>query len=95
MESLKNARSRHISAKTKGGKRKIKATKRKSELTFKKLKKELKESRRTLSVLQTPTSPIVADTQKGTPAPTVRSAGTETTMYDAGTQKGGRYNRHE
>ena len=36
MESLKNSRSKHSSAKTKGGKRKIKATKRKSELTFKK-----------------------------------------------------------
>ena len=39
MESLKNARSRHSSAKTKYGKRKIKATIRKSELTFKKMKK--------------------------------------------------------
>ena len=39
MESLNNTRSRHSSAKAKGGKRKIKATKRKSELTFKNLKK--------------------------------------------------------
>ena len=51
MESLNNARSRHSSAKTKGGNRKIKATKRKSELKFKKLTKELKESRCTLSAL--------------------------------------------
>ena len=52
MESLKNARSKHSSAKTKGGNRKIKATKRKSELKFKKLTKDLKESRLKLSVLQ-------------------------------------------
>ena len=74
IESLKNARSRHSSAKTKGGKKKIKATKRKSELTFKKMKKELKVTRRTLSALQAPTAPIVADTQKGTPAPDVSGA---------------------
>ena len=48
MESLKNARSRHGSAKTKGIESKIKATKRKSELTLKKMKKELKEIRHTL-----------------------------------------------
>ena len=64
MESPKNSRSRHISAKTKGGKRKIKATKRKIELTFKKMKKELKETRRILFSLQVPTAPTVADTQK-------------------------------
>ena len=39
MESLKNARSKHSGAKTKGGKRKIKATKSKSELIFNKIKK--------------------------------------------------------
>ena len=39
MESLKNACSRHSSAKTKGGNKKIKANKRKSELTFKKMKR--------------------------------------------------------
>ena len=95
MVSLKNARSRHSSAKTKGGKRKIKATKRKSELTFKKLKKELKESRCKLTALQAPTAPKVADTPKGTPAPAVNGAGTEITLYAAGTQKCGRDSRHE
>ena len=85
MESLKNARSRHSSAKTKGGKRKIKATKRKSELTFNKLKKELKESRCTLLALQAPTAPTVADTSKGNPATDVNGAGTEMTLYAAGT----------
>ena len=76
MESLKNAWSNHSGAKTKGGKIKIKATKRKSDLTFKKWKKELKETCRTLSALQAPTSPTVADTTKGAPAPAVRGAGT-------------------
>ena len=95
MESLKNTQSRHSSAKTKGGKRKIKATKRKSELTFKKLKKELKESRRTLSALQAPTTTTVADTPKGTPAPAVSGAGTEINLYAAGTQMGGRASRHK
>ena len=89
MGSLKNARSRHSSAKTKGGKRKIKATKRKSELTFKKLKKDLKESRRTISALQAPTAPRVAYTPKGTPAPAVSGAGTKMTLYAARTQMGG------
>ena len=42
MESLKNARSKHSGAKTKGCKRKIKATKRKIEFTFNMIKKELK-----------------------------------------------------
>ena len=69
MESLKNARSNHSSAKTKGGHRKIKATRRKSELKFKKLTKELKESRRTLLALQASTAPTVSDTPKATPAP--------------------------
>ena len=95
MDSLKNARSRHSSAKTKGGKKKIKSTKRKSELTFKKIKKELKETRRTLLALQAPTAPTVADTQKGTPAPDLSGAGTEMTLYAEGTQKGGRDSRHE
>ena len=95
MESIKNTPSRHISAKTKGGKRKIKATKRKSELTFKKLKKKLKESRRTLLVLQAPTAPTLADTPKGTPVPAVRGAGTEMNLYAAGTQMGGRVSHHE
>ena len=66
MESLKNACSRHSSADTNGGKRKIKATKRKSELTFKKLKKKLKESRRTLLAFQAPTAPTINDTPKET-----------------------------
>ena len=89
MESLKNARSKHSSAKTKGGKRKIKATKRKSELIFKKLKKELKESHRILSTLQASTAPTVDDTQKETPELAVSGAGTEMTLYAAGTQMGG------
>ena len=95
MESLKNARSRHSSAKTKGGKRKIKANKRKSELTFKRMKKELKETRRTLLALQAPTAPTVADTQKGSPAPDVSGNETEMTLYAEGTQKGGRESRYE
>ena len=85
MESLKNACSQHSSANTKGGKRKIKATKRKNELTFKKLKKDLKYSRRTLSELQPPTAPTVADTPKATPDPALSGAGTEMTLYAAGT----------
>ena len=95
MESLKNSRSRHSSANTKGGKRKIKATKMKSELKFKKLKKELKESRCTLLALQASTAPTVANTPKGTPAPAVRDAGTEMTLYATVTQMGGRSSRRE
>ena len=95
METLNNARSKHSSAKTKGGNRKIKATKRKSELTFKKFKKELKESRCTLLALQASTAPTVADTPKATPAPAASGAGTETTLYAAGTKMGGRASRRE
>ena len=95
MESLKNARSSHSSAKTKRGKRKIKATKSKSELTFKKLKKEMKESRRTLLALQASTSPTITDTPKATPEPAVIGAGTEMTLYVAGTQMGRRASRCE
>ena len=95
MESLKNDRSSHSSAKTKGGKKKVKATKRKSEFTFKKMKQELKESRRTLLVLEAPTSPTVDDTSKGTPAPDVSGAGTEMNLYAAGTQMAGRASRSE
>ena len=89
MESLKNSRSKHSGAETKGGKRKIKATKSKSEITFKKIKKELKETRCTLSELQAPTAPTVAKTAKGTPSPAVSGAGTEMTLYAIGTQMGG------
>ena len=64
MQSLENARSKHSISKTKGGNRKIMATKRKSQPKFKKLKKELKESRRTFSVLQASTDLTVADTPK-------------------------------
>ena len=60
----------------------------KSELTFKKMKKELKETRCTLSALQAPTAPTVADTSKGTHSPDVNDAGTEMTLYAAGTQMG-------
>ena len=95
MDYLKNAQSRHSSAKTKGGKRKIKSTKIKSELTFNKLKMELNDSHRTLSALQAPTAPTVADTPNGTPAPAVRGTGTEMTLYAAGTQMGGRVRRRE
>ena len=95
MESVKNTRSKHSGAKTKGGKRKIKATKTKTELTFKKMKKVLKETRCTLPALQALTAPTVADTTKGTPAPAVSGAGTEMTMYAAGTQMGGRASRRE
>ena len=95
MGSLKNARSKHSSAKTKGSNRKIKATKRKSELKLKKLTKELKESRRTHSALQASTSPTVADTPNATPAPAVSGAGTQMTMYAAGTQMGGRSSLRE
>ena len=70
-------------------------TKRKSEITFKKLKKELKESRHTILALQAPTAPTVADTPKATPAPALSGAGTEMTLYAAGTQMGGRGSRHE
>ena len=95
MESLKNACSKHSSAKTKGGNRKIKATKIKSELKFKKLKKELKDSRRKLLALQASTAPTVADTPKTTPVTAVSGAGTETTLYAAGTQMGGRASRRK
>ena len=95
MDSLKNSRSRHSSANTKGGKSKVKATKRKSGLTFKNMKKELKQTRLTLSELQAPTAPTVADTQKGYPAPAVSVAETEMTLYAEGTQKCGRDSRHE
>ena len=95
MESLKNAWSKHSGAKTKGGKRKIKATKRKSKLTVNKMKNELKESRRTLLALQASTAPTVADTPKSTPEPAVSGAGTEMTLYAAGTQMGGRAIRRE
>ena len=95
MKSLKNARSKHSSAKTKGGHRKIKATKRKSRLKFKKLTKELKESRRTLLELQASTAPTVADTTKATQVPDVSGAVTEMTLYAAGTQMGGRASRCE
>ena len=95
MESLKNAWSRHSSAKTKGGKSKIDATKRKSEVTFKNMKKELKETHRILLALQVPTAPTIADAQKGSPAPAVNSAETEMTLYAEVTQKCGRDSRHE
>ena len=71
------------------------ATKMKSKLAFKKLRKELKESRRTLLALQASTAPMVADTPKSTPAPAVSGAGTEMTLYAAGTQMGGRASRSE
>ena len=93
MESLKNAQSRHISARTKGGKSKIKATKRKSEPIFKKMKKELKETRRTLSALQAPRALTFLDSPKATPAPAVSGAVTEMNLYTAGTQMGGRSSR--
>ena len=95
MDSLKNDRSKHSSAKNKGGNREIKATKRKSELTFKKLKKDLKESRRTLLALQQSTAPTVANIPKTTPVPAVSGAGTETTLYAAGTKMGGRASRRK
>ena len=95
MESLKNACSKHGSAKTKGGNRKIKATKRKIEFKFKRLKKEQKESRFTLSALQASTALTVDDTPKATPAPAVRGAGTEMTLYAAGTQMGRRSSRRK
>ena len=95
MEYLKNARSKHSSANTKGDNIKIKATKRKIELTFKKMKKELKETRCTLSALLASTAPTVADTPKATPAPSVSSAGTEMTLYAAGTKMVGRASRRE
>ena len=95
MESLYNSPSKHGSSNTKGGNRKIKATKRKSELTFKKLTKELKESRRTLLALQASTAPTVSDTPKATPTPDVSGAGTEMTLYAAGTQMGRRASRCE
>ena len=95
MESLKNSRSKHSNAKTKGGKRKIKDTKRKNGLTFNKLKKEPKKSRRTLSALQASTAPTITETPKATPAPAESGAGTEMTMYAAGTQMGGRASRRE
>ena len=59
------------------------------------MKKELKQTRLTLSELQAPTAPTVSDTKKGTPAPVVSGAGTEMTLYAAGTQKCGRYSCHE
>ena len=59
------------------------------------MKKDLKETRRTLSALQAPTARTVDDTPKGTPAPAVRGAGTEMTLYAAGTQMGGRSIRRE
>ena len=59
------------------------------------MKKDLKETRRTLSALQAPTAPTVADTPKATPAPAVSGAETEMTLYAEGTQKGGRDSRHE
>ena len=62
----------------------------KSELKLKKLTKEMKESRRTLLALQASTSPTVADTPRATAAPVVSGAGTEMTMYTAGTEMGGR-----
>ena len=74
---------------------KFKATKRKSELKFKELTKELKESCCTLSVLQVSSAPTVADTPKTTPAPAVSGAGTEMTLYTAGTLMGGRASRRE
>ena len=77
MEYLKNARSKHSSAKTKGDNIKIKATKRKIELKLKKFTKELKESRRTLSAVQASTAPTVADTPNATPAPAVSGSGTQ------------------
>ena len=95
MDSLKNARSKHSSAKTKGGNTKIKDNKRKSELKFKKLTKELKESRRTLSSLQASAAPTVADTPKSNPEHDVSSSGTEMTLYAAGTQICGRSSRRE
>ena len=95
MESLKNACSKHNSANTKGGNRKIKATKRKGELKFKKLTKELKESCCTLLELQASTAPTIADTLKATPAPAVSGAGTKMTMYAPGTQMGRRANPRE
>ena len=95
IESLNNARSKHSRDKTKGGNRIIKATKRKSELKFKKLTKELKESRCTLLDLQASTAPTVSDTPKATPAPAVSGAGTEMTLYAAGTQMVGRASRCE
>ena len=95
MESIKNARSKHSSANTKGGNRKIKVTKSKSELKFMKLAKNLKETRRRLSELQASTAPTVADTPNATPAPAVSGAGTEMTMYAAGTQMDGRASRRE
>ena len=94
-ESPNNSCSKHSSAKTKGGNRKIEATKRKSELKFKKLTKYLKESRRALSALQASTAPTVADTPKENPAPAVSGAGTEMTLYAAGTQMGGRASSRE
>ena len=54
------------------------------------LTKELKESRHTLLELQASTAPTVDDNPKATPAPDVRGAGTEMTMYTAGTEMGGR-----
>ena len=95
MESLKNAHSKHSSAKTKGGNRKIKGTKSKSELKFTKLTKEMKESRCTISALQVSTALTVADTPKSNPSPAVSGAGTEMTLYAAGTQMGGRASRRE
>ena len=59
------------------------------------MKKELKETLRTISELQAPTAPTVADTQKVTPAPDVSGAGTEMNLYAEGTQKGGRDRLHE
>ena len=88
MESLRNSRSKHSSAKTKGGNRKINATKRKSELTFKNLKRELKESRCTLLALQASTAPTITDTPKATTAPAISGAGTQMTLNAAGTQMG-------
>ena len=85
MESLKNYWSRISSANTKDGKRKIKVAKRKSELIFKTMKKDLKETRHSLLALKAPTSPTVADTQKGTPALAVSGAGTEMTLFTEGT----------
>ena len=55
----------------------------------------MKETRPTLSALQAPTAPTVADTPKGTPAPAVRSAGTEMTLYSAGNKMGVRASRRE
>ena len=40
--------------------------------------------------MQAPAVPTVADTKKGTPAPAVSGAGTEITLYAAGTQMGGK-----